>query len=861
MTLVYFQEIPSLVALFFKLILLGYAAHSGSKNHVTRIFLVLLILFSAVNIIELGGMHYYYPHGLIPIVEKFGFAYFAMFIPVIAVILHLSLTLSFDSSSQSKWRPYFWLLYLPAIPLEYLLLFSDKLVAGFEPFRDSIQRSRGPLYFLFETYAIVYLLASFVNLLYGARSSRPSALARTRNRLWLTALLPIVFIFVYLIIASAVGWPKFTTTFYLPIGITFFLCITTYAIHEHRLFDIEFYIPWSKVRKRKTAFYDRIRAMIAEVADLASVNQAVERLSDTLRCPVALVGGPKAVLAAAGAPNMAAMPTEHLRRLDHIVVANEVVDRMPQLHNIMKQHGVAAVVPFYPHSQNAASWLLLGESFSEQVYSRLDFRMVEQLFDKMADLFLDKLLAMRTQLADAHRQIHTLEFRLQGMETNVATLQSKIEVLGRENLRLTREQAADTLLSASRPAMSGITITLLGRDKTMLKRLRARFPQAEHFVGADSSSFRRQPLPDVLICDVDADDVGAQRKLADLLSGDARGRAVLLYGTGAEKFSFEHRKRLRGSLIELLSAQLPDEAVIRKMEALVELRKSLHALTHADYPLAGRSPIYLETMGEIQRIARFIDPVLMKSADAGEAIAIGAYIHQLANTKGGFRVLQASKFLKNEASDDSAHSMDESLVALLADVRHGTLMIDNICALSNETWDRLLATTAEFAETRLVAACPTTANQPAELLCKPLKPLVIELPTLRERRLDLPALVHYYTLQFNLQAGTSRYLSQADVDDLMASDYPEDLSTLRDSVFDRLRAKERQTMNGPELETIQPDKTLDEYVAEFEAGLIEQTLKRCGGNKSKTARMLGLRPNTLHYKLERYGLLKEKQDR
>ena len=53
------------------------------------------------------------------------------------------------------------------------------------------------------------------------------------------------------------------------------------------------------------------------------------------------------------------------------------------------------------------------------------------------------------------------------------------------------------------------------------------------------------------------------------------------------------------------------------------------------------------------------------------------------------------------------------------------------------------------------------------------------------------------------------------------------------------------------------------HVAAFEARLIEQTLKRCQGNKSKAARLLGLRPNTLHYKLERYGLggnPKEKPD-
>lgn len=54
-----------------------------------------------------------------------------------------------------------------------------------------------------------------------------------------------------------------------------------------------------------------------------------------------------------------------------------------------------------------------------------------------------------------------------------------------------------------------------------------------------------------------------------------------------------------------------------------------------------------------------------------------------------------------------------------------------------------------------------------------------------------------------------------------------------------------------------PSRALDEYVADYEKQLIKQTLQRCGGNKSQAARILGLRPNTLHYKLERYGLLEK----
>lgn len=858
MSFLYYQEIPSLVALLFKIVLLGYAIRSIAQNHLARVFLVLLLLFSAINIVELGGMHYYYPGGLSPTVEKFGYAYFAVFIPVIAVILHLSLALSIDGN-QARLKSLCWLLYVPVIPLEYLLLASNQLIAGFEPFRDSIQRTRGPLYFLFETYAIVYLMASFANLIYGARGSRPSAIARARNRLWLIALSPIVFIFVYLITASALGWPKFTTTFYLPIGITFFLCVTTYAIHEHRLFDIEFYIPWSKVRKRKTAFYDCIRAMIAEVADLRSVNEAVDRLADTLRCPVALVGGPKPVCAAAGGTTMAAMPLDPLRGMDHIIVANEIADHLPQVHTLMKQHGVAAVVPFYPHSENAASWLLLGDSFSDQVYSRLDFRMVERLFDRMADLFLDKLLAMRAQLADAHVQVQTLQFRLQTAERNAAALQEKIEALSRENVRLAREQPADSLLAAQAEPAPELGITLLGRDKSMLKQLRERFPQTEQFAGPDSSSFRRHALPAVLLCEIEADASSTERKLVELLEGPAHECAVLLFGAGAARFAYQYRKQLLGRLIEVLPSGMSPEAMTRKVEALVKLRGSLATMAHADFPLAGRSAVYREFAAEAMRIAGFSDPICIESTDVDEAIAVAMYLHTRSQSTGAFRVLRTAKLARNEMRDD-ANAGEREIDAALAGTDGGTLMIDNLCALSNETWDQLLARTNEFENIRLMAACTPGAAAPATLF-KPLRPLLLRVPTLRERREDLPLLVHYYTLQFNLQAGTCAYLSQADIDDLMATDYPEQLAALKSAVFARLRAKNTgaPAVEAPEIPFTDSGKSLDAYVAEFEKRLIEQTLAGCDGNKSKAARILGMRPNTLHYKLERYRLLTDKK--
>jgi hypothetical protein len=383
-----------------------------------------------------------------------------LLIPAIALILHVSLRLSFDLPAGDPRLRYQYLLYLPGAGLLWLLVFTDTLVLGFRPFQDTVLREPGPWYFLFETYLEVYLLAALANLFYGARPSRRPAIARARNRLWLVAILPTALLFIYLIIANHFGWTRLTSTFYIPITLTFFLLVTTYATYQYRLLDIEFYIPGSPVRRRKTAFYRRIRATISEIAGLRAVRDILQPIADTLRCPVAMVGGIQPEVALAGdaqpsgpsaraAVRLAEFPHGALEKIADIVVAHEVADAMPETYSLMKKHGVAAIVPFNAHSDGAANWMLLGDQFSEQVYTPLDFSLVEQLFERIGERMGDSMLVVRTRLAEAHREIHHSKLRLgQAWQDLVQTRARLAEVnhevrqLRAKNARLLREKFA-----------------------------------------------------------------------------------------------------------------------------------------------------------------------------------------------------------------------------------------------------------------------------------------------------------------------------------------------------------------------------------------------------------------------------------
>lgn len=471
------QTIPAFVALLMKLVLIAYALRSPRKNPTTRLFVVLLILFSLHNVVEFVGLNYFVAHGLDETMMRFGYAYFAIGILFLAAVLHLSLRLSTDHWNQ--WAPVVLFLYLPVPVLEYLLLGTNKLVAGFTEYSDyTIIRVPGPLYFLFETYAPLYLLAALAYLIYGARKSRSSFINRIRNRLWLVGLAPLVLLNAYLIVANHFGLAGVSSTVSMPIAITFFLVVAAYATHQYRLFDIEFYIPWSKVRKRKTAFYQRIQATIAEIAELKSVNEILDMLASAFRCQVALIGGPRPAVAlvngqrldAKNDPTLSRFPLDALKGVGHIVVANEIEGRLPELYEMMKRHKVGAIVPFNPHSATSANWMLLGEHFSDQVYTPLDFKMVETLFDRIGERFLDNLLLLRSQLTEANEELRDYQRRLTVAWSELESLRKTLDQTEHDN-RALREEKASLMRQSFRVVDGSLPSAIESGQKTLQQYL------------------------------------------------------------------------------------------------------------------------------------------------------------------------------------------------------------------------------------------------------------------------------------------------------------------------------------------------------------------------------------------------------
>ena len=851
-------SIPALLVLVAQAAILFYARASSVRDFTARLFLIFLAALMVQNITEIGILNFQGPDQVSRDNFLNGYVYFVASTIALAVLVHLALVLAIDWGKRRGSPLLTSLIYIPAIVMSGLFLGSDYIVAGFTKLNYTYGQIAGQGYWLFEIFVVVYVSITLALLFYGARNQNTPS-KRLKNKLMGFGMFPMGAVVGLVMVMQHQGIDaQFNTTATLPLAITVFLALTAYAIHQHRLFDFEFYIPGSSVRKRKTAFYDRIRKLIAEIAELPSASEAVSLLATALKCPIVLLDGKHAVVATAGnARNMAAIAPAALAQLNHIAVREELFSANPETYRNMAQHHISAIVPFYPKTKRAAGWLLMGESFHEQVYSPQDFKLVEQLFYKMADLFLESMVSMRVEIDETEDRLQNLEQSNQQLIIAYQKLEQENKTLQHNNARLLREQPADSfslISTASQESSIPATVTLLGRDKTILAQLREHFPHTAQYVAANSLSFKRQSPSDVLVCQIEAGDGHDGRAYLKLMAKRRGKSAFLLYGAGASAFVRKHQKKLIGGIVEVLPDGLPVTTLMRRVNAIAELRKAVCSVDEPDTPLIGRSQVFIDTIADAIRMSRFFDPVLIKSADVGEAAAIAAYIHHQGTANGEFVVLRTGS-LGIQTGNEALSADDEQKVCqLIKQARGGSLMIDNITELPPKIVDRLLALVQESGDARLMASYEPGVTTGAEDIPQTLQTFTLELPKLSERKDDLQLLAHYFTLLYNLQATQETYLDQSELESLQLDHHADNLAALKNLIFERLGCKEGG--NAPSFINYSngKTKTLEEHVADFEVAIIKETLERCDGNKSKAAKLLGLRPNTLHYKMARHGM-------
>lgn len=236
--------------------------------------------------------------------------------------------------------------------------------------------------------------------------------------------------------------------------------------------------------------------------------------------------------------------------------------------------------------------------------------------------------------------------------------------------------------------------------------------------------------------------------------------------------------------------------------------------------------------------------------------------------KGAFTGANLTKPGKFEQADTGTVFLDE-----IGDVPLG-IQVKLLRILQEREFERLGSNKTRHIDVRVVAATNVDLRRALEEgtfredLYYRLNVLPINIPSLRERREDIPYLADHFIRKHAADLGTPELaMSEEAASKLMAYHWPGNVREL-ENVIERslvlatggrleaadirldMAPRSRVTAGSNEAIFLPEGMTLDQY----EESIIREAMKRAQGNKSQAARLLGLTRNALRYRLGQMGM-------
>ena len=218
----------------------------------------------------------------------------------------------------------------------------------------------------------------------------------------------------------------------------------------------------------------------------------------------------------------------------------------------------------------------------------------------------------------------------------------------------------------------------------------------------------------------------------------------------------------------------------------------------------------------------------------------------------------------------------------------GTLFLDEVATISATTQVRLLRVVQERelervggeetipVDVRIIAATNSSAESLLasgafrEDLFYRLHVVPMTIPPLRERRADIPVLVHHFITKLRDRTRSQvRGVGEGALALLLEYHWPGNVRELENVVEQALVMAEGEVLHTADLPPLTgngerdsatsgplPEGKMDltRVVEGVEEKLLRQVLSQSRGVKAEAARLLGLKPSALYYKLEKYGI-------
>ncbi|SCA55361.1 C4-dicarboxylate transport transcriptional regulatory protein DctD [Candidatus Terasakiella magnetica] len=410
--------------------------------------------------------------------------------------------------------------------------------------------------------------------------------------------------------------------------------------------------------------------------------------------------------------------------------------------------------------------------------------------------------------------------------------------------------------------------------------------QVDTFTRADSFLERIDSLePDVILSDYRMPGMDGMEMLRQLKLKNVRVPVVLISAHGDIPMAVEAMQIGAYTFLEkpfdprrLLSVLKHAAEQHRLNEDAERLKARLAQLSGLDRILIGQTEEISRLREDILNFSDVDAPIMLLGETGTGKEVVARALHDLSNHANGPFVVLNCATIPAERFEISMFGEAATSPGVLASADGGTLFLDEIGACPAPVQAKLLRAieTREYIPVGGEKAIPTNmrilsatnenleagvANGDfrADLLYR-LNTLVLNLPTLRERRSDVVLLFSHFLAEYGAvyEVGPPE-LKHEDVSALMSHDWPGNVRELR-HVAERLLLAARRG-RGSVAEAIKPDHdhgdvpdTLREAVAAFERELIAKAIKTHQGKMDAVAESLGIGRRTLNEKIVKLGL-------
>ena len=319
----------------------------------------------------------------------------------------------------------------------------------------------------------------------------------------------------------------------------------------------------------------------------------------------------------------------------------------------------------------------------------------------------------------------------------------------------------------------------------------------------------------------------------------------------------------------------------------LQLRENLGTLFDRR-SIIGRSEIITNLLDTVAQIAPTEASVLLTGeSGTGKEMIAGAIHFNSMRKEGPFIKINCAALTETLLESElfghergSFTGADRRKEGKFKQADHGTLFLDEVSEMSLAMQVKLLRVLQEReltrvggeevikVDVRIIAATNRDLLQEIEAgrfrddLFYRLNVITLHVPALRERREDIPLLAHQFLTMFaeKNRKPLKGFTPQA-MDHLLRHDWPGNVRELMNSIERGVVLSRGEYLDTQDLALVvrpsaaQIPDIQGQPLEEVEKAAILRTLEQANGNKSETARRLGITRRTLHQKLKKFGLM------